>query len=113
MRSVVVVLPASMWAAIPIFRVFSIAYCRVGEFTGLGFAEFPFSITASIESPVVRIKTPRECYGHRGARYLFTITSGNVQMLCWPGPSYALRRVSEWHYPGLDRLQVFQPQELP
>src|SRR5258708_21333139 len=28
MRSVVVVLPASMWAMMPIFRVFSSEYCR-------------------------------------------------------------------------------------
>src|SRR5437667_12448369 len=42
MRSVVVVLPASICAAIPMLRVRSIVYFRVGEFTDL------FSTTACI-----------------------------------------------------------------
>src|SRR5688500_19121443 len=60
MRSLVVVFPASICAAIPIFRVRSWVYCRPGEFTDF------CSITASIF--VQGIKTPR-CFGH-GA-YLF------------------------------------------
>src|SRR5690606_28340792 len=35
MRSVVVVLPASIWAAMPILRVRSMAYWRPGAFTGV------------------------------------------------------------------------------
>jgi hypothetical protein len=45
MRSVVVVLPASMCAAIPMLRVRSIEYCRLGELT-----DFFCSITASISN---------------------------------------------------------------
>src|SRR5882672_2717180 len=110
MRSVVVVLPASICAAIPMLRVRSIEYCRSGELCGFALAPLSFSITASIEMSVLRIKTPRETFGHRGALLLFTITSGNVQMLCSPAPSYELHRVCESHFLALDRLPGFRQQ---
>src|SRR5437762_13161319 len=56
MRSVVVVLPASMWAAIPMLRVHSIVYCRFGEFT-----DFGLSITASISRFEEQKKAPICC----------------------------------------------------
>src|SRR5258708_14039255 len=54
MRSVVVVLPASMCAAMPMLRVRSIGYARLGEFGDFGFAAgaaagaLTFSSTASM-----------------------------------------------------------------
>src|SRR5258706_5696112 len=66
MRSVVVVLPASMCAAMPMLRVRSIEYCRLGELCVLPLAALSFSITASIETSCLRIKTPRS-FGLRGA----------------------------------------------
>src|SRR6476660_8775599 len=66
MRSVVVVLPASICAAMPMLRVRSIEYCRWGELCVLPLTALPFSITASIETSWLRIKTPRS-FGLRGA----------------------------------------------
>src|SRR2546421_3651600 len=66
MRSVVVVLPASICAAIPMLRVRSIEYCRLGELCVLALAALSFSITASIQTSCCRIKTPR-LFGLRGA----------------------------------------------
>src|SRR2546425_5711294 len=48
MRSVVVVLPASMCAAMPMLRVRSIGYCRLGELGDFGAAGLAFSNTASM-----------------------------------------------------------------
>src|SRR5882724_6941466 len=63
MRSVVVVLPASIWAAIPMLRVRCIGYCRFGELGEATGAGFVFSNTASIYNPDfswLRTKAPRE-----------------------------------------------------
>src|SRR5260370_20472489 len=110
MRSVVVVLPASMCAAMPMLRVRSIGYARLGEFGDFGEAAagaLTFSSTASIRDPdisrSVRMKTPRNTIGRRGARINYTITSGNAQMPFFPGPFYGLRRVFGWRCPALDR----------
>src|SRR6266850_3086284 len=65
MRSVVVVLPASMCAAMPMLRVRSIEYCRFGELCVLPLTALSFSITASIQTSCSRIKTPR-LFGLRG-----------------------------------------------
>src|SRR5207248_7245104 len=65
MRSVVVVLPASICAAMPMLRVRSIGYCRLGELCVFSLTALPFSITASIETSCLRIKTPR-LFGLRG-----------------------------------------------
>src|SRR6267378_1658997 len=110
MRSVVVVFPASICAAIPMLRVRSIEYCRSAELCGFALAPLSFSITASIEMSVLRIKTPRETFGHRGALLLFTITSGNVQMLCSLAPSYGPHHACEWRSPAPDRLPKFRRQ---
>src|SRR5688572_17599623 len=107
MRSVVVVLPASMWAAMPILRVRSCGYCRWGELT-----DFFFSITASITDSILiypqnllslsNKNAPR--FTAVGAFKNLYFTSENGRMLCWPGPSYALHRACGWHSPVPDRL---------
>src|SRR2546422_5035585 len=113
MRSVVVVLPASICAAIPMLRVRSIEYCRLGELTDLGLVTFSFSNTASMCFLFENKNAPRTCFGHRGALRLYTITSGNAQMLYWPGPFCGPHRVCEWHFPVPDTLRGFLPPELP
>src|SRR5947207_14939121 len=60
MRSVVVVLPASICAAIPILRVQFIGYCRLGAFT-----DFFCSITACILNP--ENENAPSCFGLRCA----------------------------------------------
>src|ERR1700690_2940726 len=50
MRSVVVVLPASMCAAMPMLRVRSSVYSRLGEL-----ADFVLSATASILNPIIKM----------------------------------------------------------
>src|SRR5205814_3472001 len=109
-RSVGVVLPASIWAAMPMLRVRSIGYCRLGEFAELGLAAATvllFSATASIFSVLSHNENAPRVTWPSGRTKNLTITSENVQMPYLPGPFYALHRACEWHSPALDRPQGF------
>src|SRR5579862_10067927 len=58
MRSVVVVLPASMCAAMPMLRVRSRVYSRLGEL-----ADFVLSATASILNPIIKMPPGLAAFG--------------------------------------------------
>src|SRR5262245_39826728 len=73
MRSVVVVLPASMCAAMPMLRVRSIVYFRLGELIGFAPAAFSFSNTASIKISGVENKNAPKLSGRRGGQCYYVI----------------------------------------
>src|ERR1043166_725788 len=111
MRSVVVVLPASIWAAMPILRVRSIEYCRLGELTDFGFVTCcSFSNNASINYLCCDDENAPKLVSASGALKSAVITSGNVQRPCWPAPSCAPHLVCELHFPGPDRPPKFLRQ---
>src|SRR3990172_5855579 len=107
MRSVVVVLPASMWAIMPMFRVFSSEYCLAKTSSAFDEAPSPFSLSHQGRG-----------VGVRGVYTIERLTSdsGRMPYLHLPCgahlPSFLLpRRCCSMHREFLRR--AFQPWIFP
>src|SRR3970040_281162 len=75
MRSVVVVLPASMWAIMPMFRVFSSEYCLAKTSSAFDEAPSPFSLSHQGRG-----------VGVRGVYTIERLPTDSGQRLYWPLP---------------------------